>query len=546
MRHFFTLILLSLTVTVQALSLNHDKWCMHIGQTIHLIAYEQNDFAEPEDWQSSNPEVAKVDRNGVVTSLGEGTAVVTASIGTATASIEVTVTESKAFDITFSNITNTHCDYSVVPANPSVRYYYQMRLTHGDEYSIESMDDHGSQEENIFYFTYDWFDFCAGLYGNMTWNEVMQPQLEQGTVTGDNTDFYSVLTPGTEYTIYAMGFDADGNLVTPIEMASFTTTAPTASDITFNIHIGACHSNDAEFTVRPSNNDPYLVCVQKASYVEWFMERDRLDDMAQPLAESYATDVRYPALQQGVCMLHASDFVNVRSNADYYVIVFGYDDGVTSPVSVKHFYTQEGWTDGEGEDPDSVTPPVGLETQSCLFDAFDVYLDEKDEEVYAPIETMNGEIGIDGSDVYIYGMVGAMSERWVKGSFDASEGLLRIASPQMLGMFDPFGMGTVPLYLVGGDMTTNGLCDLVFHYDSDNLRFVLDENQYFLINGKPNAFEIYMMMAEYTITLSSPLGIQAIEALPSAQPELLLSPCLPAGFGILRTSDGRSHKVVVK
>ncbi|MBQ0056341.1 MAG: Ig-like domain-containing protein [Bacteroidales bacterium] len=518
MRKFISFLIFSMAVICQAITLNHSKWCMHSGQTLHLQAFNQNQYVDAGTWQSSNPEVATVNSDGVVTSVGEGKAVITVTVGATSATTEVTVTDEAAFDINITDVTNTHCSYSVVPADPSVHYYYQMRLSHGDEYSIDSMDDHGSIEENLFYFTYDWFDFCASLYGNMTWNDVMQPLLDHGTVTGDNTDFYSILTPGTDYTIYAMGFDTDGNLVTPVEMETFTTTAPSASDITFRFSIGQCTSSDAEFTVIPSNNDPYLVCVQRSSYVDWYVERDRINDMAQPLAESYANDARYPAIQSGSATLHASDFVNVRSNTDYYIIVFGYDDGVTSPVTIKYFRTEYGWTDGEDSGSGEVTPPAGASAQTCMFNAFDIYLDENDETVTAPIETMYGTFSIDGSDVYLLGTVGAMSDKWVKGTYNAAENTICIPSSQPLGSKDLFGTGKTPLYLLGGDMTTGNICDLLFHFDASTLSFVLDEDQYFLINGKPNSFEIYMMLWKYSITLSSPLSLPAIESTASGQP----------------------------
>ena len=54
-------------------------------------AGQSGEFAQP-DWSSSDEAVAVVDRYGVVTAVGEGMSVITATIGEASASCEVTVT----------------------------------------------------------------------------------------------------------------------------------------------------------------------------------------------------------------------------------------------------------------------------------------------------------------------------------------------------------------------------------------------------------------------------------------------------------------------
>lgn len=490
------------------LSLNTQRWCLHPDQQLHLQAFSRENGEDIQvkcdEWTTSNAAVARVDDHGIVTAVGEGTASITAKVGNEMGSMTVKVTTQKAFDLTISNVTNTSCDYAIRPNDPATRYYYNIRLAHGNEYSIDSMDDYGSEEENLFHFTRDWYDFVAQQYGDCTWNEVLQQQLESGERVGSSREFYNILQPGTEYKLFVIGFDADGYLSTPVEVAAFTTTAPQPSDITFDITIDKCLSTDAQFTVSPSNNDPYLVCVQRASYVEWFMERDRLNDMAQPMIENFALDSRYPALQQGTATLRCSDFVNVRSGEDYYVIVFGYNDGITSDVSVKHFRTEYGWTEPEGEII-TANPPADLVAYDCTIDAFDVYADENDEVVAAPIETMYGEIGRVGNDVYLFGSLGAISMQWMKGTYDEATQMVTFASPQAMGEFDFYGQGAEKVYVVGGDKTTLGLCPLTFRYDAEKMSLRLDDNQYFVVNGKPFSFSIYMMMSDYVITLTHPL-----------------------------------------
>lgn len=496
------------------LALSTQKWCLHPGHTLHLQIYVVDDGELIGDiadrWESSNPAVASVDAEGVVTGVGEGTALISGYIGNDKATVSVKVTEQPAFDVTISDIKNTSCNYSITPRNPEERYYCNMRVRYGDDYSVESMTDYGSVEENIYQFTLDWYKFVAEAYGNVNnWNPIMQEQLEHGTKAGNSQDFFaSGLTPGETYALYVLGFDADGYLSTPVEYTEFTTSAPQHSDNTFSVSIDKCLSTDAQFTVTPSNNDPYLVCVQRANYVDWFVERDRVDDMIQPMIESFARDSRYPALQSGTVTLKCSDFVNVRSNEDYYVIVFGYDDGATTSITLKHFVTKYGWTDAEDENKDEildVTPPSNLSTVDCVFTAYDYYMDENDEVVYEPFDPMAGEIGKVGNDVYMRGMFGAMTDKWMKGTYDPNAKTLTFKSPQYMGQFNFYGDGPEDFYACGGNLDNDEMCPLVFDYDPATGKFTLRDNIALIVNGKPFEWYVHMMMLNVGIVTENPL-----------------------------------------
>lgn len=491
------------------LSLTTPKWQLHPDQQLHLELYIAEDGStcaiDADKWETSDARVAAVSASGVVTGVGEGEAVITARYESGYATMLVKVTTAQAFDIQVSNVGNTSCNFSITPADPATRYYYNMRNVHGD-YSVDSMDDYGSAEENIYYFTRDWYQFMADSYGDgRTWNEAMQPHLNQGAVSGYHTEFYSMLEPGTEYALYVIGFDAQGYLSAPIEMAKFETTAPQASDNTFDVTIDKCLSTDAMFTVNPSNNDPYLVCVQSGPrYVEWFIENDKIEDMVQPMISQYAADSRYPAIHRGPATLKISDFVNPRSHEDYYVIVFGYDDGQTTPVTLKRLRTESGWTEPEG-DILNVTPPASLVTVDCVFEAYDYYEDEDGQVVYEPFDPMAGEIGTVDNDVYMRGFFGRMTDKWMKGTYDPSAKTVTFPSPQYMGQFNFYGEGPEDFYACGGDLNSNQMVPLVFDYDAEAHKLRLRENIGFVANGKPFSWYVHMMMLNMVITTENPL-----------------------------------------
>lgn len=492
------------------LSLTMPKWRLHPGQQLHLELVITEDGApctiDADKWETSDANVATVDAAGAVTAVGEGDATITARYEDGYATMLVKVTTAQAFDIKVTDIKNTSCCFSINPTDPTMRYYYNMRNVHGN-YSIDAMEQHGSVEENLYYFTRDWYQFMADSYADgRSWNDAMQPHLNQGPVSGYHTEFYSMLDPGTEYALYCIGFDAQGYLSAPIEMAKFETTAPRQSNMTFDITIDKCLSTDAMFTVTPSNNDEtYLVCVQSGDrYVSWFIENDKVEDMAQPMIEQYANDSRYPSINRGPKTLKASDFVNPRSKEDYYVIVFGYDDGKTTPITLKRFRTESGWTEPEG-DIIKVTPPANLVTVDCVFTADDVVEEDDETVTYQPIDPMAGEIGKVGNDVYMRGFLGRMTDRWMKGTYDANAKTVTFASPQDMGTFNFYGDGPEQFYVCGGDLASGEMCSLVFDYDADAHKLRLREGQAFVANGKPFNWYVHMMLVHMVITTENPL-----------------------------------------
>ena len=77
------------TVPTSVLDMNYEDITMdHEGQTVQLsIDYElTDDQIAATVWESSDEAVATVDKNGLITAVADGTAVVTASIGDYTAS----------------------------------------------------------------------------------------------------------------------------------------------------------------------------------------------------------------------------------------------------------------------------------------------------------------------------------------------------------------------------------------------------------------------------------------------------------------------------
>ncbi len=320
----------------------YTKYWLHPEQWMQLEAIATKDGSEVYadiQWQSTDEKVATVDPEGVVTGVADGKCDICAVVdGQSLASIEVNVVAEPQFDLQVTNIGNRTCNYSITPKNNNIRYYHNMRVQSGS-YSVDNFDQYGSEEQNMLHFTYSWFDFASSLYG-MTREEYMNTpgMLASGKKIGTQEDFYSDgLAPGTTYCFYAFGLDEAGNLVTPVEVKKFDTTKPAwYADLTFECKIDEINEAGAKFTITPSDpTKPYFVCTQRESYVSYFIENDKLNDMANDLAKSFKPEVYKEAYCEGTCQRSTDDFLaSVRKNNDYYVIVFGYDDGQTSPVAL--------------------------------------------------------------------------------------------------------------------------------------------------------------------------------------------------------------------
>lgn len=287
-------------------------------------------------WQSTDESVAKVDKSGIVTAIGDGSCQILAITDDGQGAMTVNVTSQTLLDIEVGAIENLTCNYKVTPADASLRYYTLLRIQSGD-YSVDGMVQYGSEEQNVFHFAMDWWQFCADMYGS-TWVDFMN---ERGLSSGTITESEAGLKSGAEYCIFAFAMNEDGTIASPVEVKKFSTPVPEQSDITFSVSVDEINSQEVIFTVEPSNNDKYFVNVQRASYVDWFIDNDCLDtEMVQSLTGNISPQQYPEAYCQGKVTRSTDDFLaSIRKDTDYYIIVFGFDNGPTSKVSLTKFHT---------------------------------------------------------------------------------------------------------------------------------------------------------------------------------------------------------------
>ena len=80
-------------IKAETISMNYQDAELNIGETVQLEAtvLPEDTTDKSLEWQSSNDEIATVDKSGLVTAIGMGSATITATCGEACAQCEITV-----------------------------------------------------------------------------------------------------------------------------------------------------------------------------------------------------------------------------------------------------------------------------------------------------------------------------------------------------------------------------------------------------------------------------------------------------------------------
>lgn len=512
----------------EPIGLNVTKWCLAVNQQLHLEAKTKPatgmGHVVSASWNSSNPAVASVDNQGVVTGKTDGETVITADYQGATAQMKVKVMSGKQFDISVKDIRPNNCNIEIHPADPNVKYYHNLRV----DYMVTNMVEHGSLEENLVWFTWDWCDFVSGLY-NISREEYIRDTefLTKGDTYASGFTYYSTgLENGQPHTLYCMGMDDNGDLTTPVEYVRFETPAVQPVDMTFEVELLGLNSSDCMFRITPSDPDAqYFVNVQSYDkYVSWFEEHNKLPEMIEDITRSFANSTIMPSLHRGVSYvmdgnqardLRASDFLNtVRSDEMYCIIICGYDGGITTPVTYKRFRTKSGWT--EADEPEkveiiTVTPPTGVTTHPADISFVDLTQDDTTLEItYAPYGPFEAFWRFKDGKFYLKNVFDQLADGWVMGEFDATNNTVSFPYPQYIGNFDfSMGDGMSNVYFVGAQWDENWdngeYCNLIMDYDPVN--YTLKSRPYAtaLVNIKPTMSTPMMTLTDYVIELGAPL-----------------------------------------
>lgn len=199
----------------------------------------------------------------------------------------------------------------------------------------------------------DWWKYLEELYSGYGYAYKWTDFIELQTMTGDlECDLSELIDEGTmssiywgsDYYIYAVGFDLEGNVISNIAYEKFTTPTPEKSDITFQFKPVSFTVNedypsyfDAVVDVIPSNNDEeYFTEYCKTNILDQYDDKPEYtqDDIIIDQFYEYAQYHKGPSTVE-MPNLYVDDFYGEM--LDYYIIAVGWNDGPTTDIQKYQF-----------------------------------------------------------------------------------------------------------------------------------------------------------------------------------------------------------------
>lgn len=247
--------------------------------------------------------------------------------------VEQTTQDSLTFDINVSNITSDDANIVITPSNDDIPYYYSISDSIGKD----------NRDKNYNGSWYDmevgWWSYLAQFY-SITWQEVMQNFLVTGQHTANiEEDYGSTLMWNTPYYVYSFGIDNDGNLTSAIAEKEFRTAKPTPSDNNITVAVKQELSDSVLIDVTTTNNDTYFIDCQKKSYVDYYLNQynGSKEQMFYQFYRSILSQINDQYFHNG----NQTDLkANAHtSDADYYIIICGFDGGPTTNIQLIPFHT---------------------------------------------------------------------------------------------------------------------------------------------------------------------------------------------------------------
>ena len=231
--------------------------------------------------------------------------------------------EKAPFTITVNNIKAIMAEVTVVPTDAQITYYtdvindkdFQTAMKNGFDDYLNWLIDKLMRDENISF----------------------SKAVERITSKGKEDYTLTSLNPNSLYHAVAVGIDSEGHSTTEVVSKSFTTLDAKKSDNKLSVEISNLTINGGKISVKTTNRDSYVLNIIPTTIVEGMTNME----IAQ---KSIDDNIAWGGILE---MIHEGDFSyneqECKPNWEYYVVVFGYDEGVitTEPICEK-FTTLEG------------------------------------------------------------------------------------------------------------------------------------------------------------------------------------------------------------
>lgn len=234
------------------------------------------------------------------------------------------------FTIDVTNIGKTNADVKITPLVDDMTYVYA--LLDKAKYDAET-ENYG----NIFLFDVDWWTFVgSSQQPPMTWQEAIMLYSKKGEQSFEAKEEMTDIKAGTDHIVYCYGINKFGELTTPIYEKVFKTESVVMSDNKISLEILEVASDYVDVKITTTNDDPYYVTCQKASFVDFYMDDNGNCDYDKMVGNIMNYAERDGFMSGDKECVHLA---NRKPNTDYYIIVYGYDGGMTTVPVMLPFHT---------------------------------------------------------------------------------------------------------------------------------------------------------------------------------------------------------------
>lgn len=314
-------------IPVESVTIEAEDVTLAPEETLRLSATVlPSEAASLLSYSSSDEKIATVDATGMVKAIAEGTCKITASAGDKSDVVNVTVKGEVSFQFDLQGINGMSVDKIIItPSDETITYFPGIILA-------SKVNELYGSIENVLEFDKSWFEFIA-QYSGTTWYEEMFPHTVKGILETTGLQLLDYLEWGSEYYLYAYGFDAEGNQTTDVHYKLFETATPAPSENKISVEVIRCEDKEVEIKVTTTNEDPYFITAQRDNYVEHWEDPE---EMFRELVHSLNDGGVEPYIHTG----SQNITLNVgKPESKYYVIIRGFDEGPTTELQLIEFTT---------------------------------------------------------------------------------------------------------------------------------------------------------------------------------------------------------------
>ncbi len=222
---------------------------------------------------------------------------------------------------------SSHCKVRVTPNDPDMYYFLGASLEDHFKENYGSLDDMKTAVGNF-------IETQIIMNSEVPVSELLHKGTYERDVTG--------LQPEENFIVFACFTNEFGEIVSDVEYIVDTAPAVTDSKNTFEIEIDQITATNATIFVTPSNDDDY-VCFEMPQFV--YADKT-IEELEAFLLKNYSAF--FPSYTFRGESMHSFDD-KLEPDTEYMFIVFGYDGGITTPLTTKTFRTRE------PNDPTNVT-----------------------------------------------------------------------------------------------------------------------------------------------------------------------------------------------